>query len=429
MEKTLRLFDQDSFIRTFTAIVLSCEPLSGPLRDLFADYLKKHPEAAAGQEGNHEEASERPSLWCVILDRTAFFPEGGGQDSDTGTLIPRQADDAISEGISILDVQEKDGVICHLAAAPVPEGTEVSGCICWPLRFDRMQQHSGEHLFSGLVHSLYGYNNVGFHLGDDVTTLDFSGPLTKEQAKDIEDRVNEAIFADIPVRVFYPAQEELSSLPYRSKIEIEGQVRLVEFPGYDLCACCAPHVHSTGQIGLLKVVHVMSHRGGVRISILCGKRALADYSEKQEQVKEISVLLSAKETAVADAVRRLGDEIYSLRGELMQLRQARLDRELEQLPEDSRDVLYILEALPTDAVREFVNRLMERCTGICCAFYGDEKNGFQYIIGSRSTDLRPFCKEMNAALSGRGGGRPEMVQGSVKAGADAIRAWMDSYMN
>lgn len=376
---TEKLYYRDSHIKTFEAKVLSCEP-----------------------EKDH---------YQIVLDATAFFPEGGGQSADTGML----------ESVRVLDVQEKQDIIYHTTDGPLTPGDTVTGTIDWAVRFDRMQQHSGEHLISGLVHQRFGYDNVGFHLGDEETTLDFNGVLTKEELTDIETAANLAVFADFPVKVLYPSNGELASMTYRSKIEIAGQVRIVEYPGYDTCSCCAPHVNHTGEIGLIKITHVQNHRGGVRVNILCGMRALRDYREKDASVKQISVLLSAKESLVADAVTRLKEEQYTLRGRLMAVQEQRLKQELENLPADSRDVVFFLEELSPDAVREFVNQLMKKCTGYCAAFYGSDETGYKYIIGSSTDDIRPLGKRVNAALNGRGGGKPEMIQGSVNALQEDIR--------
>ena len=361
MNVTIRLFDQDSHQTDFSAVVLSCLPVQ--------EALKEHTEHGASgilPDQIPKFSKSGKDRYLVVLDRTLFFPEGGGQTADTGMLAiapaagPESSDfpthsaalcGETESAIHVLDVQERNGVIFHLTDRPVPSGSTVAGRIDWQQRFDRMQQHSGEHIFSGLVHGRYGYDNVGFHLGEEETTLDFSGPLTGEQIAEVERDVNRAVTANLPVLVHYPSRSELPSLTYRSKIEIEGQVRLVEIPGYDMCACCAPHVRYTGEIGLVKVVRWMNNRGGVRITILCGMRAFRDYCAKDASVKDISVLLSAKETRISSAVRHLQEEIYGLRGQIMQMTQERLERELSALSMQEQDPLFILEDLPTDQVR------------------------------------------------------------------------------
>lgn len=375
---TRKLYYEDSHRKTFQARVLSCEPDNG--------------------------------CYQVVLDATAFFPGGGGQAADTGSLDLAQ----------VLDVQERQDILYHKTNAPLAPGTTVTGALDWPVRFERMQQHSGEHLVSGLIHQRFGYDNVGFHLGDQEVTLDFNGALSKEELSEIEWAANAAVFSNLPVIVTYPSREELSALTYRSKIEIEGQVRIVEFPGFDICACCAPHVKQTGEIGLIKITHVQNHRGGVRVNILCGLRALKDYVEKDTSVKNISVLLSAKEALTADAVSRLKQEQSALQGRLMALQEKLLNQELEKLPAGSRDVSYFFEELDANAIREFVNQLMSRCDGYCAAFFGNAENGYRYIIGSSTEDVRSLGKALNSSLNGRGGGKPEMVQGSLPASKEAI---------
>ena len=382
---TEKLYDKDSHLHTFQAQVLSCEPCKNGFQ--------------------------------VTLNATAFFPEGGGQAGDRGRL----------GSAHVLDVHEKQGIIFHTTDAPLTPGERIEGVIDWALRFDRMQQHSGEHLVSGLVHQRFGYDNVGFHLGDQEVTLDFNGPLTWEDLMDIEWSANQAVAANFPVKISYPSREELASLTYRSKIEIQGQVRLVAFPGYDICACCAPHVDHTGEIGLIKITHVQSHRGGVRVNILCGLRALQDYREKAASVKAISVLLSAKEALVSQAVTRLKEEQFTTRGRYMALQEQLLQKELEALPKDSQNVSYFFADLDANILREFVNQLMTRCRGYCAAFLGNDEMGYRYIIGSSTPDIRPLGKALKEALKGQGGGKPEMIQGSLPASKSQILEFLKDF--
>ncbi len=238
----------------------------------------------------------------ILQDRSGrfrfFFPEEGGQSADKGTL----------NGQEVLDVSIKQGILYHKVACEFPVSTRVTGHVDWNRRFDFMQQHSGEHMISGLLHSHFGLENVGFHLSDREVTLDMNGEVSLEQLRLIEQEANTYVWKNLPVNISWPTDEELASLNYRSKLALTENVRIVEIPGVDLCACCAPHVDTTGQIGLIKVVNVQSHRGGVRINILCGNRALADYTEKQDSVWAISSLLSAKQPEVAGAVARAKED-------------------------------------------------------------------------------------------------------------------------
>ena len=383
---TERLYNEDSHRKEFRAVVAACE--------------------------------KAKDFWRISLDRTAFFPEGGGQGGDSGFL----------NDVEIFDTHEKDGVVWHYARGPLEPGTEVTGRLDWRKRFSRMQQHTGEHIVSGLVHARFGYRNVGFHLGDQDVTLDFDGPISREELAQIEAAANEAVFANLPVQISYPAREELASLSYRSKIEIEGQVRIVTIPGVDVCACCAPHVERTGEIGLIKLTGVQSHRGGVRVNLLAGDRALADYREKEGSVRAVSVLLSAKENRISEAVERLKQEAYDLRGQLMRLNQARIREMAASVPEGSENPVYFEPDLDMDTCREFVNLLTARCRGIVCVFTGGSENGWRYIFGSRTEDTRPLCRALNGRFQGKGGGKPEMVQGSLAGGQEEIRAAVKDFL-
>ena len=383
-ETTERLFDQDSYLKEFQATVLDCEK---------------------------EEES-----WRVVLDRTAFFPEGGGQSGDCGVLGT----------IEVTGTIEKDGIIYHLVKEPLQVGQAVEGKIDFSTRFDKMQQHTGEHIVSGIVSSLYGYHNVGFHLGDEVTTFDFDGELSKEQVLDLENRVNEVVFANVPVVVTYPEHEKLSTMEYRSKIEIEGQVRLVTIEGIDVCACCAPHVKRTGEVGIVKIISCERHRGGCRLTILCGRRALKEYQRKQEISGRISAALSAKPEQIDEAVERLKEQNQKLREQLNQVQTRYLQEKLQGITKETTCVCIFEENLDSIAVRNFVNAAMEKCDGICGAFLGNDEQGYHYILGSRSQDVREAAKKLNESFNGKGGGKPQMVQGSLMGQETEIRKVLEA---
>lgn len=384
-ETTERLFDQDSYLIEFQATVLSCE-------------------------------KEGEDCWQAVLDRTAFFPEGGGQSGDCGVLGT----------IEVTGTIEKDGIIYHQMKGPLTVGETIDGKIDFSTRFDKMQQHTGEHIVSGIVNSLYGYHNVGFHLGEEVTTFDFDGELSKEQILDLESRVNEVVFANVPVVVSYPEREELSVLEYRSKIQIEGQVRLVEIEGVDVCACCAPHVKRTGEVGMIKIISCERHRGGCRLEILCGKRALMDYQRKQELCGKISAALSAKPEQIDEAVERLKEQNQQLREQLNQVQTKYLQEKLQGITKETTCVCIFEEHLDSIAVRNFVNAAMEKCDGICGAFLGNDEKGYHYILGSSSQDVRAAAKKLNEIFSGKGGGKPQMVQGSLMGQEAEIRKMLES---
>ncbi len=355
---------------------------------------------------------EADGRFRILLDRTAFFPEEGGQGADSGTL----------GDLKILDVQIKKDLIYHYVAKPLKEGSLVKGHVDWAQRFDYMQQHTGEHIISGLVHSEYGYDNVGFHLGAEEVTLDFNGTLHLEQMREIERAANRVIWRNLPVLVSFPPSEVLAKLEYRSKLALTENVRIVEIPGVDVCACCAPHVESTGQIGMIKVVNIQSHRGGVRVNILCGERALSDYSLRQDSVGAISVLLSAKQDKVTEAVKRLKEEGLQAKERANDLQAKFLALQVDALPspEYSPNAVLFTGELDAIAVRNTVNGLCARYPGYCAVFSGDEASGYRYIVGSASSDCREIARLLRERFGAKGGGSAPMVQGSIRAAKDEI---------
>ena len=375
--KTVRLYDQDAYATEFEAEVLACE----------------------------EVEKKEKKVYQIWLDQTLFFPEEGGQSPDMGTI----------DGIKVLDVQIKDEVITHTLAAPLAVGTTVKGVVDWKHRFYNMQQHSGEHIFSGIVHNRFGYDNVGFHLSDSIVTMDFNGVITAEDIEEIETEVNQAIIENIPVEVSYPTKEELKVLEYRSKIEIEGQVRIVTIPGYDVCACCAPHVRRTGEIGMLKVMNVQSYKGGVRISILCGFRALEAFRQKADIITELMAQFSTNQEALVENVTKLKNTNQTMKNQLALAKQELMEYKVAAIPEDSENAILFESDLDTPVVRNVVNGLVEKFAGISAVFVGDDENGYQFIVGSKNKDCRAIAAALREKLSARGGGSDKMIQGSVAA--------------
>ncbi len=347
----------------------------------------------------------------VVLDRTAFFPEEGGQSSDTGFI----------GNARVTYVYERDGVIHHLTDI-APEGKSLHCVIDFDVRFEKMQCHSAEHIVSGIIHSLFGFDNVGFHLGNDEVTFDFNGILDREQLDRVESLANEAVFANIKIDSFFPTPDELSALEYRSKLALTEGVRIVKIGDVDTCACCAPHVGSTGEIGVIKLLDFMKHRGGTRIWMAAGKRALLDYRRKYESVKAISAMLCAPQPDVANA---LSAYIADSERAKLALKEARL-RLAEQSAlsvEETEGSLVIL--LPDFTIPEliaFSNIAGKRVGGITVALSGTDGD-FKYVISSSSVDLRARAKDINSALLGRGGGRPEMIQGSFGASLREIKEY------
>ncbi len=378
---TEKLFYTDSHMREFTATVLKCR--------------------------------QRKDKYEIVLNQTAFFPEGGGQYADTGLL----------ENVRVTDVRERDGVIFHIADSPLEVGREVHGEIDWEERFVKMQQHTGEHIVSGLVHARFGYHNVGFHLGSEDCTMDFNGEITKDELREIEWEANRAVVLNLEVEVSYPSKEELESLSYRSKIEIEGQVRIVTIPGYDVCACCAPHVKKTGEIGMVKLTNVQRYKGGVRVTMLCGFRALADYDRKEASAKAISALLCAKEETIAEAAAHLKEEYANEKAKSAGLERRLLTYRAAEVSPEEKAVCIFEEDLNGESLRILMNLVLETDRLCCAVFTGNDKDGYRYVLGSRTLDIRDLGKEMNREFRGKGGGKPEMVQGTICAKADEVKRW------
>ena len=364
------------------------------------------------------EACEEGGGFWTVLDQTCFFPEGGGQYADTGYLGETK----------VVDARERDGIVYHRTEAPLEPGELVRGRIDWEERFEKMQQHTGEHIVSGLVHSRFGYNNVGFHLGSDYCTMDFDGPISPEELREIEWEANRAVALDLEVIVQYPSKEELGHMEYRSKIEIEGQVRIVSVPGYDVCACCAPHVDRMGEIGLIKLVNRMNYKGGERITMLCGFRALRDYDSKLTAAREIGALLCEKEDQIAGAVRRQKEELEKQKYENGRLMHQLLVFRAKEIPVEGSMTAVFTDDIRGDAPRELMNLLLERGAFICGVFAAAGDGGWRYVIGSRQADVRPLGKALNSRFEGRGGGKPGMVQGTLTGSEADIRAAAEGFI-
>ena len=347
------------------------------------------------------ECREIRSGFGVILDRTAFFPEGGGQLADTGYI----------GDTFVKDVHEKNGEILHYTDLPLEPGQEFFCRIDREQRLRRMQNHSGEHVVSGLVNKKYGFDNVGFHMGASFMTIDFSGELSWEELMDIEYEANLTVRRNVAVRTWFPDEAELKTLEYRSKLELTEDVRIVEVEGVDRCACCAPHVYRTGEIGVIKILDCMRHRGGVRISLVCGMDALDDYRKRQAGVTAVSQALSAKRDEIASAVQRLLNEQQQLKEKNAALSEAYIKMIAAAQPGTEGNICLFESGLDEIAQRELVNLLMEKCGGIAAVFCGDDESGWRYIIGSLHEDLRRGTKIINAAIDGRGGGTAQMIQG------------------
>lgn len=345
----------------------------------------------------------------VVLSATAFFPEEGGQSADTGFIGTSR----------VLHAFEEDLTVHHITDTHPGEG-EVHCTLDFDARFDKMQCHTAEHILCGIIHRLFGLENVGFHLGADEVTFDVNGVLTREELDRVEDLANEVVFANIPIETSFPTPSELPSLTYRSKLELTENVRIVKIGDVDTCACCAPHVARTGEIGLIKVLDFEKHRGGLRIRMVAGKRAVLDYRTKYANIKEISALLSEPQHTTAEALTRFSADFEETRARLKASR-LELAREIAKREQGSEgNAVFIFPVWTLDELREFSNTMVDRVGGMLVTLCGGDGD-YKYIISSKSVNLSQKIKEINAALSGRGGGKPGMVQGSFLSTAEEIR--------
>jgi len=378
---TEKLYEQDAFLIKFEATVLSCDK---------------------GKKG-----------FDVILDRTAFYPEGGGQPWDTGKLGDTK----------VLEVHSREGEVVHTCSHPLEPGTAVAGVIDWDRRFDLMQQHSGEHIVSGLAHHLWGCENVGFHMGAEVITIDFDRPLTEQQLATLEETANWHIWqVNLPVNITYPSPQELEQIHYRSKKELTGQVRIVEFPGADCCACCGTHVQHPSQVGLVKLLSMEKFRDGVRIQLVCGGRAFRYLNRTWDQNVQVSRSLSAKPFETAGAVAKLLAKNGELKARVMSLEESHFAALAAQYT-GAGDVVLFEDGLSPDALRRLCDAVLRTCGGRCACFSGSDGWGYKYAVGQAGGDLRDLAKEMRQTLGGGGGGKPDFIQGNVQAKREEIEAF------
>ena len=380
--ETEKLYYADPFLKTFTATVLGCEAAKGG--------------------------------FAVTLDRTAFFPEGGGQPADYGTL----------DGARVTDVHERDGVIFHTCDQAVEIGSTVTGTLDWTRRFDHMQQHSGEHIISGILSTDYHCDNVGFHLGADVVTIDYNADISWEQALDAERKANEAIWEDRAVEIAYPEKAILDALDYRSKKELTGPVRIVTFPGADCCACCGTHVLRAGQVGMVKVLSCQKFREGVRLEIVSGQRALAYLGRTYEQAKAIGQQLSVKPQDAAAAVERTVEDLAAAKVRMAHLEEQVFFHMAEETS-GKGDTLLFQPAMKSDSVRKLADAVAHRCGGLAAVFAGEDGKYNYALVRTDSGDISALVKDLNRTLNGRGGGRNGFAQGSVQADKAEIETFFN----
>ena len=377
--ETQKLYYEDCHLRTFSATVTGCEQT---------------------QKG-----------YLVTLNATAFYPEGGGEAPDLGIL----------GGVNVLDVQEQDGQILHLCDAPLAVGEVVTGEIDWARRFDLMQQHTGEHIISGLLHEKFGYMNTGFHVGTDLMEVDFDGPVSWDDLMEIERKANEAVWANIPLECWIPSPEELPTVTYRTKRELPWPVRIVRVPGYDSCACCGIHVKATGEVGLIKILSCTALRGGVRLEMVCGNRAYRHMAAIFEENRRVSQAFSAPMHGTGEAALRMNEALAAEKMRATGLQNRLLDKVAESYVNQER-VLHFESGLDGNGLRYLADRIAGLCNGRVAVFSGEE-GCYAYCLAQRNGDLRELNKTMTAALNGRGGGKPQFQQGTVRATRAGIEAF------
>lgn len=383
---TQKLYYEDVYLKEFDAVVTGCE--------------------------------EKNGRFFAVLNRSAFYPEGGGQSGDRGILV-RQ--DQIR--VEVLDTHEKGEEIVLTCSGPVSAGEKVHGILDWEFRFDRMQNHSGEHIVSGLIHERYGCNNVGFHMSLDRMTIDLDGEIPEEGLREIERRANEIVWENVPIWTDTYTQEEAAKIAYRSKKDLEGSIRVVSIPGADVCACCGTHVAQTGEIGLIKILSHERFKGGVRMEMMCGRWAYQYIDRICRQNHEVSVHLSSPMEETGGAAKRLVEENRQLKGRLIEQLYQRIDQKAEELA-GAGDILLFVPGGDSVAAQKLTAKVMETCGGAVFSFAGSDQDGYKYAAGLLNGDLKALIREMNAALNGRGGGKPFFQQGSVTASGEQIEAFL-----
>ena len=372
-----KLYYEDCLLRSFTATVTGC--------------------------------SQTEKGWEVTLSATAFYPEGGGQACDLGTLGSAR----------VLDVRERDGQIIHLCDSPV--SGQVEGHLDWERRFDLMQQHTGEHILSGLIYDRFGWHNTGFHVGKDAMEVDFDGPISPEALAELEQQANAIVWENRPIHCWIPSPEELPHISYRTKRALEWPVRIVDVPKADTCACCGVHVASTGQVGLIKILSAAKFHQGIRIQLVCGKRAYDYIAAVYEQNRQVSQLFSAKVLETGAAAQKATEMLAAEKLRANTLQSQLFDRIAEDYVNQD-DVIYFASPLDGGQLRELAEKISARCSGYAAVF-SPKEGGFAYCLAQPDGDLRQLCKDMNTALSGRGGGKPPFQQGTVSATEEEIRAF------
>ncbi|MGB5822760.1 MAG: alanyl-tRNA editing protein [Proteocatella sp.] len=407
MVKTIKLFENSSYITKFNATVLNCLGVEADDKN-FEKYNYK-----------------------IVLDKTAFYPEGGGQPSDKGCLLPikisKSLDVESKTFLEVLDVKEKDGVIYHYVNFPLEEGCVVEGKIDWNFRFMLMQHHTGEHIVSGLINRHYGFSNVGFHMGEHNVSIDFDGKLSDENLNFIEWQANNIVYKNLGIKIDFPVPDELDLLNYRSKKIIDGEIRIVSVPSADVCACCGTHVKYTGEVGIIKLISSQNYKGGTRIFMLCGKKALYDYNQKNEILSEIASQLSSKPETAMIYLAKLKADRARLKSENNSLLDTIFELKAESIDKNLKKVILFEENLTTFDLMRFSSHLTKDRDGIIFLFSGNDEDGYKYLISSVTLDIKFISENFNKTFGAKGGGKSNCIQGNVIALRKDIEAYFEPF--
>jgi alanyl-tRNA synthetase len=376
--RTRRLFEEAPYQKTFQAKVLESRKESGKIN--------------------------------VILDQTLFYPVSGGQPCDHGSI----------HAVPVKEVFEQNEVIVHVLEKHLEKSAVVQGEIDWERRFDHMQQHSGQHILSQTFFRLFGSETVGFHLGEESSTIDLDLPdLSAEHLLEIEMAANHIVFENRLVLVYSVPSQELQSLPIRKYPENKGDVRVVEIKGFDWSGCCGTHVNQTGEVGVIKIIRNDHNKGGSRIGFLCGRRALHDYQEKQVVVRETCRLLTAGEDEVLSILNRWHEDRKVAARRTRALTDALLNYEVSALYAKAESIgpnkciVSLHEDMEPEDIQNLVKKLIQKESVIALLGLKKEK---AYLCFGRSQsvkiDMRPILSDACRVIDGKGGGSPFLAQGN-----------------
>ena len=372
---TEKLYEQNSHLKEFSATVLSCE--------------------------------KREENFAVVLDKTAFFPESGGQIGDKGHIGK----------VFVFDTQIENGIIYHFTNEEVTVGETLDCRIDWYTRFQNMQNHSGEHIISGLVHKHFGFDNVGFHLSRNEMTLDFNGFLDEHDLEKIEYLANNAIFENVPFRAYFP--ENFKELEYRSKLDLTENVRIVEIEGIDRCACCAPHVDSAAEIGVIKILNCIKNKGGVRLFVKCGIQAIAYFDLLLKNAAKVSDMLCVKREETALGVEKQLEQMGELKFKNTDLKHRLINEKVNNFNNDC-DITALFETdFDIKELQMYADKLYKTYGGIRAIFSGSEGE-YSFAICGEEKSLADLLEKLKESLNVRGGGRNSMIQGTIFATKEEI---------